>query len=675
MADQTDSTAPIGRISWQDAMPGMNTPAPEQADTKPLPTLNPADSPYTPLNLPEVTPRQVPIQEETPVDNLGAVSRGGAIAYMADKILRGVMQGYDFAQQRKADQFNKKLKAQEDIYHQQADQFNALSKAGYGPVLKDPSQISSPGFTQTPEFQAASPEWKAAYNRLFAANQAIMQTIGSRIPQPKQSKKSKQGQANGQDQSNLLQRFLNHQKDPQDALQAVYTAKMNMPPTPFIEMMPYFTAQYHQQVGQKAQTAASAQTGQLATTEAATAKAQNEERLQQLLAQAPPADPTAAKAREDEISRLQEALAPPQKTFTAAETTRYRTDPQGNEIQYQIDPYTGEEVQGTEKIVKTAASVASKGWKVTGQIATNLDNGKQFVLGSPEANADPFLKAVKAAIDASKDVTTTGTRTIQVPFGNQIHLVQVENTSTRHVGGAGEGQGTTETPKTAPNATGGQETPPRKSAISHQSGIIDLGAAGYKFSPETTTLLKNTGLANTAYQGAVAAYGEAKREASIAKTPSGGVARMNLLALYLKSLGEHTAGVSGSQVRLTNVEWQNAIQSAPILQRMAAKFGVNSSGGVTYLSGITLSPEQIDSLVAEMGRKALTAGDTLQSLRKQAQASQQRDAGVIGSTPSQSAASSNLPEAARAQLKEGHITTFANGQKWTLKDGQPEQVQ
>jgi len=34
-----------------------------------------------------------------------------------------------------------------------------------------------------------------------------------------------------------------------------------------------------------------------------------------------------------------------------------------------------------------------------------------------------------------------------------------------------------------------------------------------------------------------------------------------------------------------------------------------------------------------------------------------------------------LPPAAKAQLKEGHVTTFANGQKWTLTNGQPKQVQ
>lgn len=33
-----------------------------------------------------------------------------------------------------------------------------------------------------------------------------------------------------------------------------------------------------------------------------------------------------------------------------------------------------------------------------------------------------------------------------------------------------------------------------------------------------------------------------------------------------------------------------------------------------------------------------------------------------------------LPPAAKAQLKEGFVTTFSNGQQWTLKNGQPERV-
>lgn len=46
-----------------------------------------------------------------------------------------------------------------------------------------------------------------------------------------------------------------------------------------------------------------------------------------------------------------------------------------------------------------------------------------------------------------------------------------------------------------------------------------------------------------------------------------------------------------------------------------------------------------------------------------------------GAMPQQAAAAQPiLPPAAMQALKEGHITTFNNGQKWTLRNGQPEQV-
>jgi hypothetical protein len=44
------------------------------------------------------------------------------------------------------------------------------------------------------------------------------------------------------------------------------------------------------------------------------------------------------------------------------------------------------------------------------------------------------------------------------------------------------------------------------------------------------------------------------------------------------------------------------------------------------------------------------------------------------SSASRPAASGGLPSQARAQLKAGHVTTFANGQAWTLQNGQPKRV-
>jgi len=49
--------------------------------------------------------------------------------------------------------------------------------------------------------------------------------------------------------------------------------------------------------------------------------------------------------------------------------------------------------------------------------------------------------------------------------------------------------------------------------------------------------------------------------------------------------------------------------------------------------------------------------------------------GATGAPAPVGAPASGPPPAALAQLQEGHVTTFGNGQKWTLQGGQPVQVQ
>jgi hypothetical protein len=46
-----------------------------------------------------------------------------------------------------------------------------------------------------------------------------------------------------------------------------------------------------------------------------------------------------------------------------------------------------------------------------------------------------------------------------------------------------------------------------------------------------------------------------------------------------------------------------------------------------------------------------------------------------GAAGPQSPTAAAIPATARASLREGHITTFGNGQKWTLQNGSPVQVQ
>lgn len=52
------------------------------------------------------------------------------------------------------------------------------------------------------------------------------------------------------------------------------------------------------------------------------------------------------------------------------------------------------------------------------------------------------------------------------------------------------------------------------------------------------------------------------------------------------------------------------------------------------------------------------------------------ESGGVGTQPQQSGGETSLPPAAVSQLQPGKVTTFRNGQKWTMgADGQPQQVQ
>ena len=84
------------------------------------------------------------------------------------------------------------------------------------------------------------------------------------------------------------------------------------------------------------------------------------------------------------------------------------------------------------------------------------------------------------------------------------------------------------------------------------------------------------------------------------------------------------------------------------------------------------SPQQIQGAI-EYYTKLM--GSKLGALKGQYTAGKSGQPNFPGTTPTPQGGGSSLPPAARAKLKEGHVTTFGNGQKWTLKNGQPEQVQ
>ena len=84
------------------------------------------------------------------------------------------------------------------------------------------------------------------------------------------------------------------------------------------------------------------------------------------------------------------------------------------------------------------------------------------------------------------------------------------------------------------------------------------------------------------------------------------------------------------------------------------------------------SPQQIQGAI-EYYTKLM--GSKLGALKGQYDSGKSGRPNFPGGAPTPQGGGSSLPPAARARLKEGLVTTFGNGQKWTLKNGQPEQVQ
>ena len=626
---------PIGRI---DADPVA---APNDPQTPPaaLPTLNPADSPYQALNLPPVDPKQVPVQEQQPVQNLGAVSHGGAIAYMADQILRGAMQGYDAAQAKKADQFNKKLNAQQQVYNDQASQLYKMAQAGVDPN---------------------SQEFKDAKNRTLASWQAVMNTVGERIPQPKKSAKSKQGQANGTDQTSLLQRALDHKNNPQDALQAVYQGAIQTGPPVFHQIQPFVNPAYRAKQQQTAQTEQTTAGTQQLT-------AQNQQSVQQATAdrnrilqipeaQRTPDDKNKLQAAEDILTptakpstaQYKEFLAPDGKTRQWYDVTRPESIPQG----------------WSAVLVGAGVNRAPKiGWtKQDGKWGSQLYDPEtnQPIPGSFDSTKVPpssilslfptehtFRNFYVDANGVRQEFTSTNTSQKEIPGDIGTSPTETPKPS------AISHQTTQPTPKSTPASTGSKTTP-----------IDYVGSPAYKnLVKQATTAVASARTLDEEFKTAV------KQAAAVSKDPTNSAAAQGLSASYLKNvIGGHNTGV-----RINQTEWKNAIESRPWLQGIEAHFGPDG-----YMVGVVLTPKQALQMANEINNKRTQANATAADLQKSVDAQKATDMQAGGLTPANHpnrVQTSTLPDAAKSQLKEGHVTTFANGQKWTLKDGQPEQVQ
>lgn len=124
-----------------------------------------------------------------------------------------------------------------------------------------------------------------------------------------------------------------------------------------------------------------------------------------------------------------------------------------------------------------------------------------------------------------------------------------------------------------------------------------------------------------------------------------------------------------------------AIQAAVTAYSQAmSRTGANSVYAQQHAAEIlshTDGPEalkaSIDQLNTEMAIAKAAPEETRQGILNRILGV--KEPAATGATPPAAGATAPaLPDAAKAQLKEGQVTTFGNGQKWTLKNGQPAQV-
>lgn len=286
MADTLSTVNPSGNTLPFPALQPAQTP--QSSGSASLPA-NPSDSPYTPLDLPQASPPPSPLPErQQPGPNqLGAVSKGGAAAYLVDQGLRGIVEGRQKAQAFHAEQFNRKMAGLSEIAKEVGNRYKqAYSEVGSEHPDWSPQQINA---------DPRVAKMKAQVDANFEATQGSLQKyLGLKVDK-------KTGQVEMPKKGNFMERMFGENRDPDDAILAFYQARSGIGPGVYHALpTPAQLQAMNQQRKTEATTAQTAQTS--AETASVTEGMKNE--LANLQAKQNPTD--ADKAR---IDHLRDALS------------------------------------------------------------------------------------------------------------------------------------------------------------------------------------------------------------------------------------------------------------------------------------------------------------------------------------------------------------------------------
>lgn len=601
MADpqQTDA-APIGRIP----------------DDPAIPTLNPADSPYKPVELPqEQSAAPAPPPEQQPPQNLGAVSHAGAAAYMIDQVLRGASHGAAVGMAYSADQYNKKLTALQGLYNDQAQQMYQIAKEGRAGTFTGPAgPDGKPTFAPTQEF-------KQAQQRMLASWQAMMQVVGQRIPQQKKGK-GKSAQGGQDDQTALLQQALDHKGDPNAALAATYQLGLKVGPPVVHQIAGFLTPEYVTQQRTAAKTQNSQATAAASTADTSATVADINNKLAHAVQSGAPQEEI------DTLIKQRDELSPSAKFPIAGVQRSGQVD--GKWYEWRVDE-NGKEIPDTRRPLSTAglgAKAPKLGWtKVDGKWGSqNYD---------PETN-----QPIPGTFDSSK-LPPANVLSL-FPQEHTFHNFYVDadgnrkefsatNTSQRDLpGGIGESGGTP--PATTPN-TGKPATSSPTAKTPATPGGGSVRAIDYVGSPEYKQLIKQATDAQKDFNSASTNLSTMLKTAAEAKRGDG-AAQVGIISAYLKTV----VGGQGTGVRITKPEWDAAVKTRPFLEGIKASFSPDG-----YLTGAVISPQQVDQMVNEVHQKTKSLFENVDAAKKQAQDQRTTDmsAGGLGGNSTPAAPQSN----------------------------------
>lgn len=682
-----------------DAAASITSPSPAASAASPasavaLPSLTPGDSLYKPLDLPQATtPTVHPLARQQPVQNLGAASHAGAAAYIANQVLRGAIQGYDASRIQHAQQFNKKLSALSTLENQLGQQYvEAYNDVG----------SSRPGMT--PDQILADPKVKQLHNQLLAVHQTTLQAIQSYLPaaSPGGGSTKKSSKTSKQQQRNLLERMFG--QDPDESLQAYSEAAQHLGPTAFYQVAnpQQLNALYQQRQ------AGATHTATAATTEQNKLAYQNAVATMNQLGAIPPGKLTPAQQQSLDSARGVIATA----NNYGIEGGKFNTGRQ----EYQdylykkqtgaIPPDTSfEAYQSSQRSAGTAAGKPPN-WSPS-------PNGDYlFDKNHPDRKAfrdDPNLTPEQQQLFASSDRMREMKKldfTMKSGVANG-HNVQAYY-SVQHHGwvDSATGQVLPDFHPAPTTAELGSFTP----VVSFDPATHQMYAGSYDHHTGRTTMQPVTGSVPLSAQAAnelakniqPAAEADARYRLMVENAVDALKGNQQaMVSLLMNHIGMTLGAQKGSRINQSVI--REAEESAPWTKTVYAKWGHWDPDGTWvydgYKTGINLTGNQIQQMVQlgkerrdQQWRQAEEVGQMYgvpveaPPLFGKRRAGAGTGAGAEGAgssssqtphatAPAATTPAAVLPLAARAQLKPGHITTFKNGQRWTLNaQGNPEQV-